>query len=113
MLSLAHMKLAQSALKAWQRKDWDALASIVIPLLPSLPNDGKPHTPTRERDVFRKVIPSLTMPKPLEQAAYKYLDAASDVQLRVIAQHVHELSTLLNTPAPERAGERSHMRVMK
>lgn len=100
MLSFRTMQTMQSALRAWNAKDWDGLAHTLIPLLPPLPSDGKPVTPTAERIVFADIIPTLQMPKPLEAAAFKYLHAASDEQVNVIADHVRKLAAMLDAPQP-------------
>lgn len=94
------MKTIQSAVKAWNAKDWDTLARIAIPLLPPLPNDGNPVTATHERTTFAGIIPSLQMPKPLEAAAYKYLNGASDIQVRIVASHVRQLAGMLDKSYP-------------
>jgi len=100
VLSFKTMQTMQSALRAWNAKDWDALARTLIPLLPPLPSDGKPNTPTPERITFAEIIPTMQLPKPLEAAAFKYLHGASDVQLNIVADHVREVARMLDAPRP-------------
>jgi hypothetical protein len=54
------------------------------------------------------------MPKPLEAAAFKYLSGASDMQVRIVADHVRELAALLDSRAKDRRTPpvRGHMQMV-
>ena len=92
MMDFQTMRTAKAALDAFARKDWDALASMILPLLPALPSDGTPQTETELRRNFRRVLPQLQFPAPLFRAAERYMEAASDAQLRMIHTMVETLA---------------------
>ena len=77
---------------AYRRKDWDALAAIVLPFFPPLPDDGSGHTETPTRAAFRALIPEMKMPAPLVRASERYLEQASNGQLRMIARNLHAIA---------------------
>jgi hypothetical protein len=94
-VSYAVMTAIKDAAAAYQRKDWDALASALLPVLPALPDDGTGHTETPTRTAFAQQLGVMEMPLPMKKAAARYLEQASDGQLAMIAQNVHALSAAL------------------
>lgn len=91
------MSLIARAALAWNRRDWDALWNLMIPLVPSLKDDGTGHTPTGPRRVFTRLLPTMGFPAPLERAAAQYLAQATDGQLRQIAEVIDGLAHALKT----------------
>lgn len=112
-LSLAHMMALKSAAEAYNRKDWDALASAILPLFPSLPDDGTGHTENPTRAAFRSMIPAMKMPAPMVRAAERYLEQASDTQLAMVAANVHAMSNALPKPEIPPLLEKPTLQVMK
>ena len=92
---IADPRLLARAALAWNRQDWDALLHLMIPLLPSLTDDGSGHTACPARVVFGRLIPVLKLPGPMDAAARRYLAQATDRQLGVLATTVETVADAL------------------
>lgn len=96
MLDFTTMRTMQRMMQAYQKGGLEALMTEAVPLLPTFQPDGNVITDTHQRQVFRRLIPSLGFPSALASYFTQALSCASDKQVQTIALRIFDVANALD-----------------